>query len=78
MLSYNSKLLKSVYIGMRNAKTRRPSKKKKMLHFSPNYFFTTEIKKVYGPLYLLGYLPITPAHKMLHQCNIFKENSHET
>ena len=37
-------------------------------------FFTSEHKKkkAHEPLQLLGSLPISFVHQMLHQCNIFK------
>ena len=53
----------------------------KMLHFSLFYLFfsqQTVTKNAHEPLQLLGSLPITTAHQMLHKCNIFKEDFHET
>ena len=48
-----------------------------MLHFSQNYFFRNGDlqKNTSEPLQTLGSLPINFVHQMLHQCNIFKENS---
>ena len=53
---------------------------KKCYTFRQIIFCTAENQKknVHKPLRLLGSLPITSVHQMLHQCNIFKENSHET
>ena len=50
----------------------------KMLHFPPNCFFSqwNLTKNASEPLQLLGFLPTTFVHQMLHQCNIFKENFH--
>ena len=50
-----------------------------MLHFTENYFFLsgTSEKNINEPLQLLGFLPISTIHQMLHWCNIFKPNSHE-
>ena len=51
-----------------------------MLHFTENYFFLsgTSEKNIYKPLQSLGFLPMSTIHQMLHQCNIFKENSRGT
>ena len=51
-----------------------------MLHFTENYFFYSGTlgKNTNEPLQPLGFLPIITIHQMLHQCNIFKGNSHET
>ena len=51
-----------------------------MLHFTENYFFPsgTSEKNIYKPLQSLGFLPMHTVHQMLHQCNIFKRNSHKT
>ena len=78
MLLYKCKCFISFLYQDEKRKNAPPFKTKKMFHFSPNYFFLQKLKKVYRPLYLLGFLPLTPTHKMLHQCNIFKENSHGT
>ena len=49
----------------------------KMLHFPLNYFFPSQNqkKKAHESLQSLGPLPISFAHQMLHQCNIFKQVS---
>ena len=51
-----------------------------MLHFPPNYFSHNGIlqKNASEPLQLLGSMPITSVHPMLHWCNIFNENFPET
>ena len=51
-----------------------------MLRFPPNYFFhlKTQKKNLYEPLRSLLSLPLTSIHQMLHRCNIFKRDSHET
>ena len=45
-----------------------------------NYFFSQQKKserRLYKPLQTLGSTQVTAVHQMLHQCNIFKENSHK-
>ena len=50
----------------------------RMLHLLPNYFFRNgnSQKYTYKPLQSLGFITIASAYKMLHWCNIFKENFH--
>ena len=71
-------ILKICYVYRRKKTNNRCSQKCYTLHQIIFFHNGDSQKNASEPLQLLGYIPITVVHQMLHWCNIFKENSHST